>query len=988
MAYNYVAADDFTPESNISTPASDRIWQPIGKVKQVIPPPANTSGDTVERFTLEMESGHLIIISFLSPLTFRVRFNPDRNAEYRPTRSPATVNDRIDITHIEHNAADELARELRIFTGQIEIRVNKTQYALSVYRGRGEQLIHADLPNYNLVYIEGAQVIANFKRAPQNARYFGFGEKAGATLDKKQVPVNHFYPSSPERYRIGSRLTFFNYDNYHYADRDPRVVPENEEPGSLNPNIPLYQSSPFLMEYNPAPQGDFAGAPYCYGLLFDNTSQSYLNLYDNNYYYFGALYGELDYYFFAGGDAAGVLSEFTQLTGRTCLKPKYVFGYHQGGYGIRYNRRELLLQRAREYRERQIPIDGLHIDIDLQDNYRTFTNSPKNFPDPKGMLDELHQMGYKCSTNITPYISNDVDENGGNTPYATRDSGLAENVFVIDRRVDEDGSVIKDSNEPFIGAIWYGGDRGGPGYYPDFGSLRVQEWWGNQYQSLVNWGMDMIWQDMTTPAMDERCGERLSNPGNFSQCFVYPDELPLRSFPLGVTLFDNEESRYLPNPFDPQKQPFAKIHNLYNYNLVRATFYGLQKLRSNKRNFIIARGGFVGVHRFAGLWTGDNQSDWNFLKITIPQVLNMGLSGQSVCGSDVGGFSGARPSAELLVRWTILGTFIPWFRNHYENYNPDSEKRTKGQEPYAYENENPAVVPMCRKYIELRYQLIQVLYDLMYENHLTGKPIIRPLFFNEMDPQVFEDHGSGFFSSSQYQNSRLDDQFFVGKDILVCPVVVEGQNNRPVYLPGGSQWYVFKNNIFRLDEPVNGGVEFEYNAPWDNYQQLDFMNNIPIYIRDGAIIPMREVEQYVGQLHSEGKPNPITFNIYPGRDSTYQLYLDDDGETRNAEERSQYRLTQVSHTAIVNGQRIRFERTQDNYNPFETFFYVSLLGSSAPTQVVAGVTKGTPVTLTSQASKDALAAATQNSYYYDLPLQTIFIKIFDNNPDLTIEVTF
>lgn len=274
MAYNYVAADNFTPESQIA-------WQPLGKVDRVIPPAPNTSSDTVEKFTLEMQSGHRIIISFLSPLIFRVRFNPVPNAEYAPTRSPATANDRIDITQIEHNAEDTEADELRIFTGQIEVRVKKSQYALSVYRGRGEQLIHADRADYNLVYIPGAQVIANFKRAPENARYFGFGEKAGETLDKKQVPVNHFYTNSPERYRIGSRLTFFNYDNYHYSDNIPRVIPENETSGPLNTNIPLYQSSPFLMEYNPVPKGDFAGGPYCYGILFDNTSQSYFNLYDN-----------------------------------------------------------------------------------------------------------------------------------------------------------------------------------------------------------------------------------------------------------------------------------------------------------------------------------------------------------------------------------------------------------------------------------------------------------------------------------------------------------------------------------------------------------------------------------------------------------------------------------------------------------------------------------------------------------------------------------
>ncbi len=117
--YNYVPADGFDPENNRHVPAHERTWQPVGRVKNVIPPGSNTERNTVERFTLEMASGHRIILSILSPLTFRVRFSPDPNAQFEMTRSPATIKDRIDITDIEHNAGDINAEELRIFTGQL-----------------------------------------------------------------------------------------------------------------------------------------------------------------------------------------------------------------------------------------------------------------------------------------------------------------------------------------------------------------------------------------------------------------------------------------------------------------------------------------------------------------------------------------------------------------------------------------------------------------------------------------------------------------------------------------------------------------------------------------------------------------------------------------------------------------------------------------------------------------------------------------------------
>ena len=114
-----------------------------------------------------------------------------------------------------------------------------------------------------------------------------------------------------------------------------------------------------------------------------------------NQYYFGALHGELDYYLFVGEHVAQVLNELTQLTGRTLLKPKYVFGYHQGGYGPNYNNKWSLMQVALQYREAKIPCDGMHVDVDFQNNYRTFTHSPTKFPNPKEFFNALHDWGYK-----------------------------------------------------------------------------------------------------------------------------------------------------------------------------------------------------------------------------------------------------------------------------------------------------------------------------------------------------------------------------------------------------------------------------------------------------------------------------------------------------------------------------------------------------------------------------------------------------------------
>ena len=246
------------------------------------------------------------------------------------------------------------------------MRVNLKKYALSVYRSG--QLIHAEPYDYNLVYVnrkDGGEAVAQFKMAPTHSQYYGFGEKAGATLDKRRVPNQHFYGQyAGGNQKIGAAMTFFNYDNFGYTA--PDLTPEGEVQGPLNPNSPLYQSSPFLIEYNPSPDGAFAGPSYAYGILLDNTSQTFMNFRQGDQYYFGALHGELDYYFFAGNHVAEVLNEFTQLTGRTRLKPKYVFGYHQGGYGPNYNTKWKLMEVGLKYRQWKIPIDGLHVDVDFQ----------------------------------------------------------------------------------------------------------------------------------------------------------------------------------------------------------------------------------------------------------------------------------------------------------------------------------------------------------------------------------------------------------------------------------------------------------------------------------------------------------------------------------------------------------------------------------------------------------------------------------------------
>lgn len=849
----------------------------------------------------------LLLIQIPTKDSIRIRFNPGKSQvdEYPDRNTRAIVMDTfVVLTETLERPAisfSETATGLELTTkdsqGQpfMRIVVELKPYRMLVFRyngdGRQFPVLRDEQPG---IYYRNSVThqfdeqeavteysVVQVQVKPATARYIGFGEKGGATLCKN-----------------GKQLTYFNFDNMRYS----MVYGK----GALEDREPLYHSNPFFMEFN-----GVAEQRSVYGMFIDNPAETLVDVgcSRTDQLAFGSLYGDLDYYLFLGDSCEDVLGLFTRFVGRTRLKPRFVLGYHQGCYG--YDSRRRLEEVAAEYRRYRIPIDGLHVDVDIQNNYQTFTvdTSSHKFPNPQEMFTQLRQKGFKCSTNITPIISNQAEG------YETYREGNAGGMFVREQRCNRTPASLGDH---YIGEVYYGDDpsgqpRGTTGVYPDLGCLEVREWWGRQYKYLFQAGLEMVWQDMTTPAIGQ-------HPGG-------PSRGDWRSFPFTLMLTDNSLKKHRgegglvteENEVTLKRSPAAIIRNLYSCNLHKATYHGLNYLeipeRENKRNFIIGRGGFTGMHRFAALWTGDNASNWDFLRINIAQVLALGLSGQSISGADIGGFEPDQDwqhwaDPELLIRWTVMGAFLPWFRNHY---NAKGNKKWF-QEPYAYGQVDldgfsvphderwiyPCVLPVCRHYIELRYRLLQLFYDGMFENTLTGMPIARAMFVVEkQDASLLNDN-----------LKFIDNQFFVGKDLLVAPVIEKqgpgnGYGRRDVYLPAGSKWFLLMNNKRPLLPPVEGGTtvrEFDAHiSAQDDHR--DFI--CPIYVRAGAIIPTLELEQYVGELSE----NPLTINVYPGESGEYTLYLDD-GQSRSSAPqgdpkygadrlaKSEYRSTRISHQRI------------------------------------------------------------------------------------------
>jgi alpha-glucosidase len=279
----------------------------------------------------------------------------------------------------------------------------------------------------------------------------------------------------------------------------------------------------------------------------------------------------------------------------------------------------------------------------------------------------------------------------------------------------------------------------------------------------------------------------------------------------------------------------ASVHNSIALFMQQAIHDAHQRYASERRLFILSRSGFPGSQRYGvALWSGDVDMTFASLRKQVAVGLNVGLAGIPLWGTDIGGFGfGGKCSAELYARWFEFGAFCPLCRPHGD--------QTELREPWQFGFEIEAI---CRKYLQLRYRLLPYIYSAAREACTSGIPIMRPLVLEyPQDPHVH----------------NLTDEYLFGRDILVAPILDEGAAERTVYLPEGV-WI-----DFWTDESCFGPRCLTVRADLDT---------IPLFIRQGAIIPMGPDVQY----SSERLLDPLTLEIYRGCDGAVTLY-EDDGET-------------------------------------------------------------------------------------------------------------
>ena len=520
-----------------------------------------------------------------------------------------------------------------------------------------------------------------------------------------------------------------------------------------------------------------------HGIFLDNTCRSFFDIGHEqpDLLTFGATGGELNYYFINGPDPKKVIERYTDLTGRMPLPPLWSLGYNQCRYSYYPESRVRLL--ADTFRIKKIPADVIWLDIHYQDNYKPFTWNHKRFPDPKKMISDLRAQDFHVVTIVDPHPKK---EKG----YAPYDEGIAGNYFVK----NPDGSV-------YAAPVWpaHAEENPGPSVFPDFSNPAARQWWGSLYKSFLDLGVAGIWNDMDEPAIFD---------------------VPGGTMPLDV-VFDNEG----------QPATHREIHNVYGQLMSRATFEGLSRLRPHERPFVLTRASFAGGQRYAAVWPGDNTSDWSSLRQSISTLLGLGLSGFPFVGCDIGGYAGA-PDGELYARWLQAGVFFPFMRSHTEFGSPAKEPWSFG---YRYEAIN-------KRSIELRYELLPYIYNVMEQASETGLPALRPLFLEFPDDQ---------------QVAGTDDEFMFGGDLLVAPVLHEGVTERDIYLPKGGWFDYWTGQEFTGGQTIHRPVT---------------LDTIPLFVRGGGFIFRQPVVQSTGEMPG----NPLQVLIAPAGESE-SLFYEDNG---------------------------------------------------------------------------------------------------------------
>ena len=712
------------------------------------------------RVSLKCVNG-FVNIMFVSERIVRLIMNPIRQPEL--TTTVAVVKNNLYFIHHVHEFGD-----IFLETQELIVVLSREPLRISIYdKSDGKAILEE---GHNGIEINSKNEIICTKKMDAKDCFYGFGEKTGF-LNKR-----------------GEKLVMWNSDVY-----DPHN-PETD---------PLYQSIPFFITLR---DGN------AHGVFVDNSYKMEFDLQSSEEEYSISVEGgQLDYYVILGPTIKNVVQQYSEITGRIMLPPKWALGYQQSRYSYKTAEEVRLL--VHRFEEEGIPLDAVYLDIHYMDGYRVFTFDTDRFQNPKALIGELKDKGIHTVTIVDPGVKVDPE-------YHIYQEGVLQDYFC--KYIE--GAIYQDE-------VWPGKSA-----FPDFPNKRVREWWGDKHEYLLNLGVAGIWNDMNEPA-------------------VFNDT---KTMELDVV-----------HNCDGDLKTHRELHNLYGLYMAQATYEGLKKLAPTKRPFLLTRAGYAGIQRYSAVWTGDTRSFWEHLQMSLPMLMNLGLSGVPFVGADVGGFA-HDCSGELLVRWTQVGAFTPYFRNH-------CALESIHQEPWSFGSKYQTII---KAYIEERYKWLPYLYKLFQESTQNGLPIIRPLVMEyQEDPHTY----------------NLYDQAMIGESVMIAPIMQPDKEYRVCYFPEGV-WIDYWT-----------GEKYIGN---DYYMIHANLSTLPIFIKEGSIIPQGEVKSSTSALS-----DTIYFHIYPKVDTTIEyVHYEDDGQSFQYEQGEVYKL---NISCRLKEETIYIDTTvnQNNYIP-------------------------------------------------------------------------
>ena len=576
----------------------------------------------------------------------------------------------------------------------------------------------------------------------------------------------------------------------------------------------------------------------CFGLFVDFPGKVY---YDIGYsrhdlLSFHTETPDYDLYLLSGGNENAICKEFRTLIGRSYIPPRWAFGLAQSRWG--YKTEEDVREVARQYKEHDLPLDMICMDIEYMQDYADFTVNKERFPDLTKLSADLKAQGIRLVPIIDAGVR--VDPND-----STCTEGLEKGYF-----------CKKADGTPFVAAVWPG-----KAYFADFLRPEVREWFGHKYKALTDCGIEGFWNDMNEPSLfysPERLRAFLDDMAalrekdNIEQEEFFPrvvgGAMGLMNSPADYASFYHEA--------DGRKVRHDQVHNLYGGSMTRAAGEAFADLRPGQRTLLYSRSSFIGSHRYGGIWLGDNNSSWAQLLANIQMMPSVQMCGFLYSGADLCGFS-CDTTPDLALRWLEFGLLTPLMRNH-------SAVGTRMQEYYRF----PEVLPAVRNMIRLRYALLPYLYSEFMKAALENTSYFRPLAFDYPDdPDARE----------------VEDQLLLGEGLMAAPVYVQNAHGRHVYLPEPMK-------LLRLRAVDDYDEEI---LPAGHHYIRCALDEMLLFIRPGHIIPVAQPANNTAELDDASL---TLWSFLPdGESAEYRMYRDD-GVTTEYEKKEHWKTLQIHHS--------------------------------------------------------------------------------------------